>query len=73
MAICADGYPRDIVYPAQAKVVAAHVPTSVNPLSMDSIPYLRATLEKADNKIRVIFLWYGLPSYFSYVLSTVIV
>jgi hypothetical protein len=73
MAICVDSYPRDIIYPAQAKVVAAYVPTSVNPLSIDSIPYLRAALEKSNNKIRVILLWYGLPSYFSYVLSTVIV
>ncbi|KAH7333013.1 pyridoxal phosphate-dependent transferase [Rhizoctonia solani] len=51
-----DSYPRDIVYPAQAKVVAAHVPADVDPLSKGIIPYMRKELEDSDNKIRVIIL-----------------
>ncbi|QRV85623.1 aminotransferase class I and II protein [Ceratobasidium sp. AG-Ba] len=49
-----DSYPRDIVYPAQAKVVPAYIPPSVNPLSKDTIPYLRKELENPENKIRAI-------------------
>ncbi|KAG9119547.1 hypothetical protein FRC07_005388 [Ceratobasidium sp. 392] len=49
-----DSYPRDIVYPAQAKVIPAYIPSSVDPLSTDSLPYLRAALEKPENRIRVI-------------------
>lgn len=52
-----DTYPRDIIYPSQAKVVAAHNPASVSPLSVDSIPYLREQLETPENRIRVIILW----------------
>ncbi|KAG9126244.1 hypothetical protein FRC07_004298 [Ceratobasidium sp. 392] len=49
-----DSYPRDIVYPAQAKVIPAYIPSSVDPLSTDSLPYLRAALEKSENRIRII-------------------
>ncbi|KEP45535.1 1-aminocyclopropane-1-carboxylate synthase-like protein, partial [Rhizoctonia solani 123E] len=52
----ANSYPRDIVYPAQAKVIPAHVPADVDPLSKESIPYLRKELENSGNKIRVIML-----------------
>ncbi|KAF8601079.1 PLP-dependent transferase [Ceratobasidium sp. AG-I] len=45
-----------IEYPAQAKIVAAHVPSSVNSLSGDAIQYLRLALEDPSNKIRVILL-----------------
>ncbi|KAF8601084.1 PLP-dependent transferase [Ceratobasidium sp. AG-I] len=45
-----------IEYPAQAKIVAAHVPSSVNPLSAGAIQYLRSALEDPSNKIRVILL-----------------
>ncbi|KAL5637342.1 hypothetical protein ACGC1H_001099 [Rhizoctonia solani] len=51
-----DSYPRDIVYPAQAKVVPAYVPADVDSLSKESIPYLRKELENSANKIRVIML-----------------
>ncbi|CAE6374330.1 unnamed protein product [Rhizoctonia solani] len=51
-----DSYPRDVVYPAQAKVVPAYVPATVDPLSKESIPYLRKELENPANKIRVIVL-----------------
>ncbi|CUA71818.1 1-aminocyclopropane-1-carboxylate synthase-like protein 1 [Rhizoctonia solani] len=51
-----DFYPRDIVYPAQAKVVPAYVPATVDPLSKETIPYLRKELENPANKIRVIML-----------------
>ncbi|CAE6487150.1 unnamed protein product [Rhizoctonia solani] len=51
-----DSYPRDIVYPAQAKAVPAYVPATVDPLSKESIPYLRKELENAANRIRVIVL-----------------
>ncbi|KAG8690716.1 hypothetical protein FRC11_009575 [Ceratobasidium sp. 423] len=51
-----DSYPRDIVYPAQAKVVPARVPADVDPLSKEIIPYLRKELENPENKIKVIML-----------------
>lgn len=34
-------YPRDIIYPANAVVAAAHVPLGVDPLSLDVIPIMR--------------------------------
>ncbi|KAG8721141.1 hypothetical protein FRC08_015439 [Ceratobasidium sp. 394] len=49
-----DSYPRDIVYPAQAKVVPAYIPPSVDPLSAGSLSYLRAALENPESKIRAI-------------------
>ncbi|CAE6369507.1 unnamed protein product [Rhizoctonia solani] len=49
-------YPRDVVYSAQAKVIPAYVPADVDPLSKDSIPYLRKELKDAEKKIKVIML-----------------
>ncbi|KAG9124277.1 hypothetical protein FRC07_012158 [Ceratobasidium sp. 392] len=49
-----DSYPRDIIYPAQANVIPAYIPSSVDPLSTESLPYLRAALENPENRIRVI-------------------
>ncbi|KAG8794544.1 hypothetical protein FRC12_023753 [Ceratobasidium sp. 428] len=49
-----DSYPRDIVYPAQAKVIPAYIPPTIDPLSTDSLPYLRAVLEEPENKIRAL-------------------
>ncbi|KAG8722270.1 hypothetical protein FRC08_004895 [Ceratobasidium sp. 394] len=49
-----DSYPRDIVYPAQAKVVPAYIPPLVDPLLTDSLSYLRVALENPENKIRAI-------------------
>ncbi|KAG9077472.1 hypothetical protein FRC06_008893, partial [Ceratobasidium sp. 370] len=54
VAFMLDSYPRDIVYPAQAEVIPAYIPPRVDPLSTDSITYLRAALENPENKIRVI-------------------
>ncbi|KAF8729326.1 NADH:flavin oxidoreductase / NADH oxidase family, partial [Rhizoctonia solani] len=51
-----DRYPRDIIYPAQANVIPAHVPADVDPLSKESIPYLRKELDNVENKIKVIIL-----------------
>ncbi|CCO36081.1 1-aminocyclopropane-1-carboxylate synthase-like protein 1 Short=ACC synthase-like protein 1 [Rhizoctonia solani AG-1 IB] len=51
-----DSYPRDIVYPAQAKVIPAYVPADIDPLSQDSISYLRKELENTENRIKVIML-----------------
>ncbi|KAF8601104.1 PLP-dependent transferase [Ceratobasidium sp. AG-I] len=45
-----------VEYPAQAKIVAARVPSSVDPLSVEAIKYLRSSLEDSSNKIRVILL-----------------
>jgi hypothetical protein len=53
-----DTYPRDIVYPAQARVAPAHIPATVDPLSLDAMKYVRSTLEVKDNRVRVIILWY---------------
>ncbi|KAG8718186.1 hypothetical protein FRC09_013039, partial [Ceratobasidium sp. 395] len=49
-----DSYPRDIVYPAQANVIPAYIPSTIDPLSTDTLPYLRAALEKSENEIRAI-------------------
>ncbi|KAG8731879.1 hypothetical protein FRC10_001391, partial [Ceratobasidium sp. 414] len=54
MCMRADSYPRDIVYPAQAKIIPAYIPPSVDPLSTDTLSYLRASLGNPENKIRVI-------------------
>ncbi|CAE6474532.1 unnamed protein product, partial [Rhizoctonia solani] len=51
-----DSYPRDIVYPAQARVIPAYVPADIDPLSKETIPYLRKELENSANRIRVIIL-----------------
>ncbi|KAJ1299858.1 hypothetical protein OPQ81_002652 [Rhizoctonia solani] len=51
-----DSYPRDIVYPAQARVIPAYVPADVDPLSKESIPYLRKELENPANRIKVMVL-----------------
>ena len=54
-----DEYRRDIIYPARAKVVLAHIPADADPLSFECIPYLRAVLESSQSsgtRIRVLIL-----------------
>lgn len=52
-------YPRDIIYPARAKVVAAHIPPDVDSLGVDSMKYVRDTIEQSNSagiRVRVLIL-----------------
>ncbi|EKM52149.1 uncharacterized protein PHACADRAFT_262659 [Phanerochaete carnosa HHB-10118-sp] len=54
-----DDYRRDIIYPARAKVILAHVPPEVDSLSLDCIPYLRSaihTSQQNGTRVRVLLL-----------------
>ncbi|KZP07798.1 PLP-dependent transferase [Athelia psychrophila] len=43
-------YPRDIVYPARAVPVAGHIPAHVDPLSTESISYLRSSIIRSNEE-----------------------
>lgn len=59
MKLMEDDYPRDIIFPARAVSVLAHIPAKVDSLSVNVLPYIRARIVKSREEgvpIKVLLL-----------------